>query len=247
MLLWMKAMVDGMRSMIYTGAFWSDMALELPEGDERSHYQNLTDFMTPIIKAYCSDMGFRVCEVAMQCYGGYGYCKDYPIEQYLRDSKIMSLYEGTNGIQSADLMGRKMTMKGGACLNAFKKEIEDFCDSHREHPELGDRVRALYGVMQRLIEVAEEMKQRMKSDPLQWASYTYPGLIAFGEVIMCWRLLDMATIASENLKKKKSDFYQGKVHAATFFTDMTLPHTLATLETCLRPGREVLDIHDNAF
>ena len=247
MLLWMKATVDGMRSMIYTGAFWSDLALELPDGEERTHYQNLIDFMTPIIKAYCSDMGFRVCETAMQCYGGYGYCRDYPIEQYLRDAKIMSLYEGTNGIQSIDLMGRKMSMRNGACLNAFKKEIENFCDANREHPEIGDRVRALYGVFQRLLEVADEMKQRMQSDPLQWASYTYPGLIAFGEVIMCWRLLDMAVIATEAIKKKKTDFYVGKIYQATFFTDMTLPQTLATLETCLRPGREIVEIPDAAF
>ncbi len=247
MLLWMKAAVDGMRSMIYTGAFWSDLALELPDGEERTHYENLIDFMTPIIKAYCSDMGFRVCETAMQCYGGYGYCRDYPIEQYLRDAKIMSLYEGTNGIQSIDLMGRKMSMRNGACLNAFKMEIENFCDANREHPELGDRVRALYGVFQRLLEVADEMKQRMQSDPLQWASYTYPGLIAFGEVTMCWRLLDMAVIAAEAIKKKKTDFYVGKIYQATFFTDMTLPQTLATLETCLRPGREIVEIPDAAF
>lgn len=247
MLLWMKANVDGMRSMIYTGAFWSDLALELPEGGERDHYGDLTDFMTPIIKAYCSDMGFRVCETAMQCLGGYGYCRDYPIEQYLRDAKIMSLYEGTNGIQSADLMGRKMTLREGACVGAFKKEIEGFCDSHRDHPELGDRVRALYGVVQRLLEVSNEMKDRMQNDPLQWASYTYPALLAYGEVIMCWRLLDMALIAAEALKKKKSDFYQGKVHQATFFVDTTLPHTLATLESCLRPGREIVDIPDSAF
>jgi len=108
MLLWMKAMVDGMRSMIYTGAFWQDHALELPPGENKQHYADLLDFMTPIIKAYCSDMGFRVCETAIQCLGGYGYCKEYPLEQYLRDAKIMSLYEGTNGIQSMDLMGRKM-------------------------------------------------------------------------------------------------------------------------------------------
>lgn len=247
MLLWMKAAVDGMRSMIYTGAFWSDLALELPKGEDKAHYENLVDFMTPIIKAYCSDIGFKVCEVAMQCLGGYGYCKDYPIEQYLRDSKIMSLYEGTNGIQSADLMGRKMTMRDGGCLAAFKKEILDFCEAHREHPELGDRVRALNGVLQRLLEMAEEMKQRMKNDPLQWASYTYPALMAFGDVIMCWRLLEMAIIAADVLKKKKSDFYQGKVFQATYFTDITLPQTLANMETCLRPGREILDIPDSAF
>ena len=108
MLLWMKAMVEGMRSMIYTGAFWQDHALELPPGEQRQHYADLLDFLTPIIKAYCSDMGFRVCETAIQCLGGYGYCKEYPLEQYLRDAKIMSLYEGTNGIQSMDLMSRKM-------------------------------------------------------------------------------------------------------------------------------------------
>ena len=80
MLLWMKATVDGMRSMIYTGAFWSELALELPAGEEKSHYQSLVDFLTPIIKAYCSDMGFKVCETAIQCLGGYGFCREYPLD-----------------------------------------------------------------------------------------------------------------------------------------------------------------------
>ncbi len=158
MLLWMKAMVDGMRSMIYTGAYWAELALELPGGTEKGRYQDLVDFTTPIIKAYCSDMGFRVCETAIQCLGGYGFCKDYPLEQYLRDAKIMSLYEGTNGVQSMDLMGRKMTIRDGAPFNAFKTEIDAFCEKHREHPELGDRVRALAGVGKRLWEAAGEMK-----------------------------------------------------------------------------------------
>ncbi|KJS33567.1 MAG: acyl-CoA dehydrogenase [Desulfatitalea sp. BRH_c12] len=247
MLLSMKAMVDGMRSMIYTGAFWSDLALEMPDGDKKQYYQDLVDFLTPIIKAYCSDIGFRVCETAMQCLGGYGYCKDYPLEQYLRDAKIMSLYEGTNGIQSMDLMGRKMSMREGACLNAFKNEIIGFCEAHREHPELGGRVQALEKVVARLFEVAAVMRERMDSDPLQWASYTYPALIAFGDVIMSWRLLDMAVIASANLKKKASDFYQGKVYQATFFVDVTLPQTLSAIDTCLRPGREIVEIPEAAF
>ena len=119
MLLWMKAAVDGMRSMIYTGAFWSELALELPQGEEKNHYQALVDFLTPIIKAYCSDLGFKVCETAIQCLGGYGFCREYPLEQYLRDSKIMSLYEGTNGIQSIDLLGRKMRLNGGALFKSY--------------------------------------------------------------------------------------------------------------------------------
>ena len=247
MLLWMKAMVDGMRSMIYAGAFWSDFALELPGGEDQTHYQDLVDFMTPIIKAYCSEMGFRVCETAIQCLGGYGYCRDYPLEQYLRDAKIMSLYEGTNGIQALDLMGRKMTLRDGACFRAYRKEIESFCSRHREHPALGDRVRALQGVAQRLWEAVEELKERERTDPLQWASYCYPALTAFGEATICWRLLDMAVIAADAAKKKKSDYYAGKVYQATYFVDTTLPHTLATIEICLRPGREIIDIPERAF
>ncbi len=249
MLLWMKAQVDGMRSMIYTGAFWANLALELPAGAEKQKYQHLVDFMTPIIKAYCSDMGFRVCEMAIQCLGGYGYCKDYPLEQYLRDAKIMSLYEGTNGIQSMDLMGRKMTASDGACLNAFKNEIVTFCDSHREHPGLGDKVRTLAGVLERLWETAAEMKDRMRIDPLQWASYTYPALMAFGEVTVAWRLLDLAVIAYEpSLNKgKRYDFQRGKVLQAAYFVDTVLPQTLTSLGICLRHGREVVDIPNNAF
>jgi hypothetical protein len=221
----------------------------MPEGSEKENMQNLVDFMTPIIKAYCSDMGFRVCETAIQCLGGYGFCKDYPLEQYLRDAKIMSLYEGTNGIQSMDLMGRKMLLKDGACLAAFKNKIVEFCTQHREHPGLGDKVRTLSGVMERLWETAEEMKNRMQADPLQWASYTYPALMAFGEVTVAWRLLDMAVIAWESAQKKgkRYDFHKGKVLQASYFVDTVMPHTLAALGTCLRHGREVLEVPDNAF
>jgi hypothetical protein len=249
MLLWMKAVVDGMRSMVYSGMYWEDLSKALPEGEEREHYANLTEFMTPIIKSYCSDMGFRVCETAMQCYGGYGFCKEYPQEQYLRDIKILSLYEGTNGIQSMDLMGRKMNMNGGAPFYAFQKEIKTFCDRHREHSGLGDRVRALSDAMSNVCEVGEELRKRMSSDPLQWASYTFPALMAFSETIIVWRLLDMAVIAYEpSLKNgKKYDFYRGKVMQATYFTDITIPHILATIQSCLRPGREVVDIPDSAF
>jgi hypothetical protein len=249
MLLWMKAVVEGMRSMIYTGSYWSDLARELPAGEERERYLALLDFMTPIIKAACSEMGFRVCETAMQCLGGYGYCKDYPIEQYLRDVKIMTLYEGTNGIQSMDLMGRKMTVNDGAPFKAFKDEIETFCVKNCGHPVMGERVRALSAVADRLFNAAVELNGLMGGDPLQWASYTYPALVAFSEVTIVWRLLDMAIIASERAQKEgeTNDFYRAKVFQANYYTDITLPHSLATIETCLRQGREIIDMPDGAF
>ena len=248
MLLWMKATVDGMRSLIYSGAFWQDYALELSDGDEKLHFENLVDFMTPIIKAYCSDMGFRVCETAIQCLGGYGYCKEYPIEQYLRDAKIMSLYEGTNGIQSMDLLGRKMRINKGAPYLAFKTEIQKFIKLNQDHPRLGSAVGKLSDVCARLDQVANDLKDKMASDPLQWASHTYPALMAFGEITMAWRLLDMAIIASNAIEAAKENaFYRGKVFQATYFTGVTLPHTLATLETCVRQGREIVEMPIRGF
>ncbi len=249
MLLWMKGTVDGMRSMIYSCAFWQDFALELPQGPEKAHYANLVDFMTPIIKACCSEWGFRVCETAIQCLGGYGYCKDYPLEQYLRDVKILSLYEGTNGIQAMDLLGRKMTIRGGACYQAFRKEITSFCRKHKNHPVLGQQLNTLAGAMHQLKQTTVKLANMKKKDPLQWASRSYPMLMVFGEISMAWRLLDMASVAYDPSRPKvrKSDFYRGKVFQAKFFVDETLPGTLAKMGSCLREGREVVEMPERAF
>jgi hypothetical protein len=248
MLLSMKASVDGMRSMIYTAAFWSDLAMELAESDERRHYQALIDFMTPVIKAYCSDTGFKVCETAIQVLGGYGYCREYHLEQYLRDAKIMSLYEGTNGIQSMDLMGRKMRSGNGAPFRAFMHEIEAFCRKNAGHTLLEREILSLSAALKRLNETAAKMLERYISDPLQWASYTYPALLCFGDIAMAWRLLDMAVKALGITDGRyERNYLTGKVMQATFFTDTVLPITMARLETCVRNGREISDMPDSAF
>jgi hypothetical protein len=248
MLLWMKAMVDGMRAMIYAGAFWLDLSHASAKEEDRDHYQALVDFMTPIIKAYCSDMGFRVCETAMQCLGGYGYCAEYPLEQYLRDVKIMSLYEGTNGIQSMDLMGRKMQLNGGAPYRAYTGELAGFCSRHMDHPIVGGGVRRLTAVVKRMAEVTAEMSERRTSDPLQWASYTYPALLCYGDVTVTWRLLDMAIRAQDRIDEGKgSDFHLGKVKQATYFAGVTLPMTFARLDTCVRQERETVEMPAEAF
>jgi len=161
----------------------------------------------------------------------------------------MSLYEGTNGIQSMDLMGRKMTINSGACFKAYQNEIVRFCEANRRHPVVGRFVAQLAQTAEMLWAGAAEMTARAKSDPLQWASYSYPALLAFGEVTMAWRLLDMAVIASESAGKAGTAdaFYRGKLYQATWFVDTTLSHTQVRIQTCLRSGREIVDIPDNAF
>ena len=131
---------------------------------------------------------------------------------------------------------------------AYRKEIESFCRANQDHPQLGEYVSALSEAFEKLTAIAEQMRDQMKTDPLQWASNTYPALIAFGEITMTWRLLDMAVIASRtNEKGKKNNLYTGKILQATYFEDVTLQHTLATMENALRAGREVIDMPDGAF
>jgi hypothetical protein len=127
-------------------------------------------------------------------------------------------------------------------------EVEGFCRTFGGHSTLGPAVRLLGKTVRRLGEVAAEMAKRSQTDPLQWASSTYPALVCFGDVTLCWRLLDMARIASEAMDKAgQNAFYAGKVYQATYRIDTTLPLTLARLDTCLRPGREVVEIPDESF
>jgi len=249
MLLWMKAQVDGMRSMIYSCALWQDLAMEMSDGPVKDHHANLVDFMTPIIKAYCSQWGFRVCETAIQCLGGYGYCKDYPLEQYLRDIKILSLYEGTNGIQSLDLMGRKMVIREGACYRSYHHEIARFCKANSSHSELKEHFKKLGQVTSQAHQTTAAMLRLWATEPRQWAARTYPMLNAFGEISMAWRLLDLARIAWKRHQQdpKKSHYYSGKIYQAKFYVDQVLPKTRATLEICAKQGREIVDIPDKAF
>ena len=185
---------------------------------------------------------------AVQVYGGYGYTKDYPIEQYMRDAKIMSLYEGTNGIQSLDLMGRKMRAGHGALFKAYRDEIERFCVNHEHHPRFGEEIKSLSSVEKKLADVALAMAEKMNSDPLQWASYTFPALMCFGDVTMAWRLLDLAILAQRMADEGRGNaFYIGKIMQASYFVGTMLPLTRARLETCIRRGREIVEIPNEAL
>ena len=107
MLMWMKTHVEGMRSLVYYGALCLDRQCFGTE-QQKVFHKEMLDLITPVIKAYCTDRAFEICSQAVQVYGGYGYTQEYPVEQLLRDIRIASIYEGTNGIQAMDLLGRKL-------------------------------------------------------------------------------------------------------------------------------------------
>jgi len=100
--LWMKSQLDGLRSLYYFTAYCSDMFKTAKTEAEKANWEGFLDLLTPVIKAYTSDKGLLICSLAMDVYGGYGYCQEYPVEQFMRDEKIATIYEGTNGIQALD-------------------------------------------------------------------------------------------------------------------------------------------------
>jgi len=145
MLLWMKAHVEGMRSFIYYVGNCFDREAVAVDDEQKDKYRGLLEILTPVVKAYCTDKSFEVCTLAVQTYGGYGYIGEYPVEQYLRDCKITSLYEGTNGIQAMDLLGRKMGLKKGAYFGTPGRDAANHCRGQGDfrpggpHPADGGR------------------------------------------------------------------------------------------------------------
>ena len=126
MLMNVKATTESMRALCIYTAMKIDLAEDHPDENVRQEADDFAALMTPIIKAYCTDRGFLNCSESLQVLGGSGFTKEYPLEQYLRDVRITMIYEGTNGIQALDLVGRKLTMHQGRLLQTFQKEVQRF-------------------------------------------------------------------------------------------------------------------------
>lgn len=255
MLMHMKSTTEGVRAMLAQVAFWGDLAHVTEDPEEKQHYQNLVEFLVPICKAYSTDQGFKVTELAIQTLGGYGYIKEYPMEQYMRDEKITSLYEGTNGIQALDLMGRKMTMKGGAVFMQVMQEISIFVGEHKDHPVMGEAFAKLEKAQMEMAMAVMGIQQSVKQGgfealvPLLQASNF---LEAAGHIVVSWMLLSQAVLAANRLngmiaekgvdandKKavrafieagEEATYYYNKTQSAYWFVNNRLPIASAVFE-----------------
>ncbi|MFT7583310.1 MAG: alkylation response protein AidB-like acyl-CoA dehydrogenase, partial [Myxococcota bacterium] len=135
MLLQMKALTEGGRALMMYTSFCMDKAHTAADDNEEKRWMHQAEVLTPIVKAWCSDEGFKVCELGIQVHGGYGYIREYGMEQLLRDVKIASIYEGTNGVQAMDLLGRKVARGGGVMLMTLMGEVNKFINGpHKDGP-----------------------------------------------------------------------------------------------------------------
>ena len=252
MLIKMKAYVEGMRSFIYYVANCFDKMSCAGDPAEKERYGKLTELLTPIIKAYCSDRGFEICIDAIQVYGGYGYTREYMVEQYARDCKIASIYEGTNGIQALDLLGRKLGMEKGGVFRDFLKEMMKTVVSAKEIAGLGELAAKMEKAVNELGDLSGHMGKTLMSPDFKVAlANAAPFLEVTGDIIMEWMLLWRASIAAQKLKSEIKEgmisFYNGQIKTAEYFTNAILPITLGKMEAIRQGGKAAVEILEGSF
>ncbi len=263
MLMLQKSLVHGIRAILYTAAFLLDISKGLADGEEKERAQDLVELFTPIAKAYSTDFGFECCRLAVQIYGGYGFSEEYPVAQLLRDSKIASIYEGTNGIQALDLLGRKVSYKGGRLFMRFVEDINRFVDAPAHHSWLAERLDRLSAARDILVKTTMHLGQAGIGGDIKYpALYATPYLEMFGHVLAAFLLLQQAEIACNKLEglykehgcntledKHKLDtenydarFYRSKLYTVDFFLTNILPAITGLQETITSGDRSPLDV-----
>jgi hypothetical protein len=211
------------------------------------------DLLVPLVKAYGTDQAFRVCETAIQTFGGGGYTRDFPVEQYCRDSKIFSIYEGTNHIQAMDLVGRKLAQSGGANLEAFLADVAAFVASNRGHVVLGAAVTRLGLAAVAFGRSAVKLLSWFQSGQVAMVPlYANRFLVMMSEIAVSWLLLDGAVIADAASKTVEAGhpdaaFYAGKVQAALYYARTDLPNVEQAAARIEEGDRSPLDVPEAGF
>lgn len=221
MLLLQKAVYEGALSLILQSSRYHDLETAGTE-EERQRYNQLLELLTPVAKTYPSEKGREAVDNGLQVLGGYGFCSDFVLQQYYRDIRIMAIYEGTTGIQSLDLLGRKITMNDGKALRLLMGEMMQTIEEAKSYEELkpyagelAQRLRQVERVLQFLLPFAKRGEyERYLADATVFMEF-------FGTVIIAWQWLKMGIIAKQALLKGDSkystDFYESKIHTMRFF------------------------------
>ncbi|MDY6789902.1 MAG: acyl-CoA dehydrogenase [Thermodesulfobacteriota bacterium] len=265
MLLWMKAQVDANRSFNYYIALCMDKIKITESKEEREYLEDLIELLTPICKAYTTERACEVCLQAIQVYGGYGACKDFPVEQLFRDCKITTIYEGTTGIQCMDLLGRKLGMKKGKVFKGLIKEIQKTIAQAGSIPELQELSQRMAAAVDKYAETALKLGQTAASSKIMVAfSHANPFMDISGEIMMAWMVLWRAAVAAPELSKiigdadrekrtqiieknKDAAFYDGQVQTARYFIRSILPGTLGKMDAVTETDGAAVEIADISF
>ncbi|ETR69124.1 MAG: Acd17 [Candidatus Magnetoglobus multicellularis str. Araruama] len=250
MLMTMKAYVEGMRSLLYYHGYCHDRSVIADSEEEKSKFEGLVELLTPIVKGYVTDRSFDVTSLGVQVYGGYGFIKEYPMEQLMRDCRITMIYEGTNGIQAMDLLGRKLGMNKGKPMMDLMAEIQKVIAEAKEIDALKDIAVTVEDAVNKIGKVAMHMgATAMSENVLHAFAFACPFMEACGDVVLSWMLLWRANAASKKLQKKSklTAYYEGQIKNIDFFANSILPISLGKMDAIMNTNHSIMDIADESF
>ncbi len=249
MLLTIRSYTEGCRALGAWVARELDLVARIADPEERARAEDFTALMTPIVKALFTDLGFEATSIAMQVYGGHGYIRDHGMEQYVRDARISMIYEGTNGIQALDLVGRKMPQHAGRLLRRFFQPLSEFLAEREGHPHLAPLVKPLAKAFQALQGATAHIAQKGLADPEEAGAAATEYLRLFGLVALGYMWARMAEVAAEKLPAADGDarFYQAKLHTAQFYMERVLPQAFG-LYASIKAGKgAMMAFEEGAF
>lgn len=249
MLMTMRAFNEGARAL----ALWTALKLDIhgrhPDEDARSTADDWVSLVTPVIKGFLTDYGFNNCNLGVQCFGGHGYIHEWGMEQFVRDARIAQLYEGTNGIQSLDLVGRKLASNGGRAIRAFFAEIGGFVEAHANDEDMAEFVGPVGTAADQLQQATMWFMQNAMQKPENAGAGSYDYMTLFGLTVTGYMWAQMAKVAVAKLAAGTDDpvFYQNKLATARFYMQRMLPDTAALLQKVESGADTLMAIDADAF
>ena len=241
MLLTMKAFNEGNRALTYFTAQLLDAAHLSADPGQRQDAEDLLAFLTPICKAFMTETGLEVTNHGMQVFGGHGFIREWGMEQLVRDCRIAPIYEGTNGIQALDLLGRKVLGSQGKLLRGFTKIVHKFCEANAEHPQLKAYVAQLDGLNRQWGELTTQVGMAAMKNPDEVGAAALDYLMYSGYIVLAYLWLRMALVAQAQLQEGEGDeeLCQGKLATCEFYFKRLLPRT-ATHRAAVEAGSDCL-------
>ena len=249
MLMTQKALTEGSRAFVYWLALMVDKTNYGCE-EEAKAAEDLLSFLTPIAKAFCTETGFEVTNHGLQVFGGHGYISEHGMEQIVRDARIAMLYEGTTGIQSLDLLGRKVMGSGGKLLGNFTKLIHKFCKANAENEAMAEFTEPLISLNKQWGEMTAEIGTRAAEDAEEIGAASVDYTLFSGYVVLAYLWAKMALIAQQRLGEGSGDeldFYRAKLATARFYFTRVLPRTAAHGKAALAGADTLMCIDESAF
>jgi alkylation response protein AidB-like acyl-CoA dehydrogenase len=247
MLLTQRAYIEGCRALVAWVAQQYDIETHHPDAAVRERAADFIALMTPIVKALLTDLGFECTNLGVQVYGGHGYIREWGMEQLVRDARIAQIYEGANGVQALDLVGRKMPAHAGRYLRSFFHVVDDFIAAEKANKELAEFTEPLAKAFGRLQQATVTVAQKGMGNPDEAGAAASDYLRLFGLTALGYMWVRMAGVAQGRLGGDEDTFYRAKINTARFYMQRLLPQTGALLSAISAGSKSMMEFEEAAF